>query len=40
MILIPIAIIFFIPYISIFIKDRKIYKSLSEKDKILNQLHK
>lgn len=40
--MIPLSIIaiILIPYIPIYIKDRKVKKSLTEKDKILNQLHK
>jgi hypothetical protein len=30
----------FIPYIPIWIKDKKIAKQLSDKDKILNEIHK
>lgn len=40
--MIPLSIIaiILIPYVPIFIKDRKVKKSLTEKDKLLNKLHK
>lgn len=32
--------IFFAPYLPIFIKDKRIEKQLTDKEKLLNKLHK